>query len=439
VIVFSISTILNKHEVRFNTMQPVVVKKVGELACQMSSYLKELTATVVSCAEVSAPLQKGKTPASAASSAAASFEVVLSDTVLFPEGGGQPCDLGDISDVSVINVQRRGDTCVHTTTAPLAVGAEVRVVVDWPRRVDHMQHHTAQHLLTAVMERELGLPTMSWALSSPTCYIQLPTAKVEAADVLKVQTLCNRIIAARTAVSRVVYPSKADLPPSRSRGIPDDVTGPIRLIDIEGQDVCTCCGTHLENLAELRTVQLLHQEPKGNTCRLHFIAGDRVTSQFSELYDLTRSLIKELGTNQENVLAATQRRGVESSAGAKHVRKLLAELAPIVAERVVSDVKASSSSETPHFFLREDADMEFLTVIAEAAKVAVPNHVLVLGCGGGEGGQFMVIGPAEAVKDISAVVSGALEGKGGQSKAGFRGKGNMKLWKNAVKAFASYA
>ncbi|CUG86550.1 tRNA synthetase, putative [Bodo saltans] len=414
-------------------MQPAVVKKVGELACQMSSYLKELTATVISCSEA-AP-QKVK--AATAAPSVTSYEVILSDTVLFPEGGGQPCDLGNINEVQVTNVQRRGDTCVHTTAGPLAVGSEVRVVVDWPRRVDHMQHHTAQHLLTAVMERELGLPTMSWALSTPTCYIQLPTAKVEAADVLKVQTLCNQIISARTTVNRIVYPSKANLPPSRSRGIPDDVTGPIRLIDIEGQDVCTCCGTHLENLAELQTIQLLHQEPKGNTCRLHFIAGDRVTNQFGELYDLTRSLIKELGTNQENVLAATQRRGQEASAGTKQVRKLLSELAPIIAERVIADVKSSTTVNKPFFFHREDADAEFLTVIAEAAKVAVSERVLVLGCGGGEGGQFMVIGPVDAVKEVSTVVSGALEGKGGQSKAGFRGKGNMKLWKQAVKAFAA--
>lgn len=408
----------------------MVVKKVGELACQMSSYAKTLTATVVSCVEAQLKDPKGGVPA---------YEVVLSDTVLFPEGGGQPCDLGTINSTPVVNVQRRGDTCVHITTQPVEVGAVVEVTVNWRRRVDHMQHHTAQHLLTAIVERELGLPTMSWALSHPTCYIQLPTARVDAADVLKVQTLCNNSIAARTTVNRVVYPSKAELPPSRSRGIPEDVTGPIRLIDIEGHDVCTCCGTHLENLSELRMMQLLHQEPKGNTCRLHFIAGDRVSEQFGSLYDLTRSLIKELGTNQENILSTTQRRAAELTAANKQNRRLLAELAPVAADRVVGEMAAAASScgKEPHVYFREDADMDFLGVIAEAARKQFAERVLVLGCGIADAGQFMIVGPMDQVKDVAASVCSILEGKGGQSKAGFRGKGNMKLWKNVVKAFST--
>jgi Ser-tRNA(Ala) deacylase AlaX len=168
---------------------------VGALACQMKSYLKELTTTVISCTPVISSLvadkeaEKGKKaktsePASPTSEAAANaadpaspteFDIVFHNSVLFPEGGGQPHDTGVINgNIRVKKVRRVGDTCVVTTDQPLSPGQEAHMIVDWNRRQDHMQHHTAQHVLTAVVEEMLNLPTESWAMSSPTCYIQVP-------------------------------------------------------------------------------------------------------------------------------------------------------------------------------------------------------------------------------------------------------------------------
>jgi alanyl-tRNA synthetase/misacylated tRNA(Ala) deacylase len=407
---------------------------VGSLACQRNPFLRTLATKVLSCSTVTAAPKKGKP-----SDAPPTYEVVLDDNVLFPEGGGQPCDLGSIDGTAVSGVVRRGNTCVVQMPTPLTEGASVEAVVDWPRRVDHMQQHSGQHLLTAVVEKELGLPTESWALSQPFCCIQLKVASVPADAVARVERICNDMINSAIPVTCTTFPSRDAVPAARSRSIPSDVTGPIRLIDIEGVDSCTCCGTHVENLKQLGSVKLLHQESKGNTVRLFFVFGDRVTSYFGDMFTRERALMKELGTAPENLEGMAAKRGKDAAESAKVNRRLLAEVAALSAPAVVAEA-AAQPADKPFLYLREDGGMDFLGTMATALADEATRRVCVLACGAlnskASDGQFMLIGPSpDAVKDFAASTTGPLlEGKGGLSKQGYRGKCNMALWRAMVKA-----
>jgi alanyl-tRNA synthetase/misacylated tRNA(Ala) deacylase len=406
----------------------------------MSSYLRTLRTRVVSCAPATASSgvasKKAKGSAVPADDVPARlFDVVLADSVFFPEGGGQPCDLGTIDgQPCVVAVVRDGASCVIKSALAFEPGAEVDTAVDWPRRLDHMQHHSAQHLLTAIVERELQLPTESWSLTHPSCFIQLPAAAIAEADVRRVEAICNEYISSGTAVERRVFASREEVPESRSRAIPADVRGPIRIIDIAGVDCCTCCGTHVESLAALRMIKLLHQEPKGNTCKLHFVAGDRVDRMFTSMYARERRLVKELGTNAENIVAAVVRRGKESTDGEKQCRKLLAEVAALTAPALVAQALALPPGAV-FTFHREDVDMDFLAVVGEALSRSDGTRAALLGAGSdAANGQFLLLGPTEAVARLAPAVLAAVDGKGGQSRHGFRGKGNMKKWSAAVEA-----
>ena len=125
------------------------------LLCQVDSYLRETTAQVTAITQ----------------SSATTYAVTLSDTILFPEGGGQPCDHGTIAGLTVDNVQTdaKSQETLHTVhcsqpSLPFAVGDSVAVVLDWRRRFDHMQQHSGQHLITAVADLEFGFKTVSWSL-----------------------------------------------------------------------------------------------------------------------------------------------------------------------------------------------------------------------------------------------------------------------------------
>lgn len=137
----------------------------------------------------------------------------LSPIVAFPTGGGQPTDTGSIVPLDangspiesesafIREVVRRNLDAVHFVSKPFPTGSKVLVRVDMTRRTDLMSLHTAQHLLSAVLERDYGLDTISWSLQDypEPCYIELPRVPTPE-EIQKVQDRCNRVIHERREV-----------------------------------------------------------------------------------------------------------------------------------------------------------------------------------------------------------------------------------------------
>lgn len=130
--------------------------------------------------------------------------VICEDTILFPEGGGQPCDYGTINGEPVRSVVRRGNEAVHfvETNITFESGSDAKQILDWERRLDHMQQHSGQHLITELFDKEFSYDTTSWWLGSETSYIELNTKHVitrESLDVI--ENMANDIIRQGKAVS----------------------------------------------------------------------------------------------------------------------------------------------------------------------------------------------------------------------------------------------
>jgi alanyl-tRNA synthetase len=453
---------------------------VGALACQRDTFLRQLATSIISIAPAAihfttTSTNNNKTVASAEKS---QVEIVLQDTVLFPEGGGQPHDVGEIAllpakspKFKVVNVQRRQNTCVHfiefgtkeeqekfLSEQPLKVGDQVEVEVDWARRLDHSQHHSAQHLLTAITEQITGLPTDSWSLSHPTCNILLGRKELTADEVEKIEQKCNELIQANVPINTVTFQSKADVPAARSKGIPADVSGPIRMIDIGSDstnnktdtkvDTCLCCGTHMSSLGQLGMLKLLHQESKGNTVRLHFVVGERARKYFSEMYQRERALMKDYGRTPAELVEASELRSKALSASQKSEKKLKAELTGFLAPSIVT--QAQTPTEPPQavfIYHREDADNEMLLAFCEAlTKSGVTAQKMCVLVGGAlkQDGMLTIVGPSEnAVKEFSEKVFLPAVGngtKGNYVKGVFRGK-FMNIatgWKDFLKSKPCY-
>ena len=106
---------------------------------------------------------------------------VLADSILYPEGGGQPPDHGFLGEVAVIDVQKAGGEVRHYLAGPAAPG-QARLRLQWPRRFDHMQQHTGQHLLTAVARDRFGWETTAFHLGEEVSDIELDVAQVTPAE-----------------------------------------------------------------------------------------------------------------------------------------------------------------------------------------------------------------------------------------------------------------
>lgn len=132
------------------------------------------------------------------------YNVICEDTILFPEGGGQPCDYGTINGKNVRSVIRQGSQAVHfvESAEPFCVGEPVKQCLDWDRRLDHMQQHSGQHLITALFDKEFKYDTTSWWLGSDTSYIELGTSHLisrESLDLIEYKV--NELIREGKAVS----------------------------------------------------------------------------------------------------------------------------------------------------------------------------------------------------------------------------------------------
>ncbi|KAB0397701.1 hypothetical protein E2I00_019150, partial [Balaenoptera physalus] len=341
----------------------------------------DFTTTVVSCspAELQTEGSNGK------KEVLSGFHVVLEDTLLFPEGGGQPDDRGTINDISVLRVTRRGAQADHFTQTPLTPGTEVQVRVDWERRFDHMQQHSGQHLITAVADHLFGLKTTSWELGRLRSVIELDSPSVTAEQVAAIEQSVNEKIRDRLPVYvRELSLDDPGVEQVRGRGLPDDHAGPIRVVTIKSVDSNMCCGTHVSNLSDLQVD--LH-EPFSCRCG----AEDHVEA------------VKKL-QNSSKLLQ-------------KNNLNLLRDLAVHIAHSLRNSPDWGGVV-TLH---RKEGDSEFMNIIAN--EIGSEETLLFLTVGEEKGaGLFLLAGPAEAVETLAPRVAEVLEGKGAGKKGRFQGK-----------------
>lgn len=216
--------------------------------------------------------------------------MICENTILFPEGGGQPCDYGTINGQPVRSVVRKGSTAVHFVESPTSFeeGAEVQQHLDWARRLDHMQQHSGQHLITALFDREFKYDTTSWSLGSSVSHIQLSTPHLisrESLDLIERQA--NDLIREGRPVSvLLVDPEVAqEFQDARApRGLPKDHEGLARVVRIEGIESNMCCGTHVSNLSQLQCIKLLYAEKVKTNVLVYFVVGERALRKLGEVF-----------------------------------------------------------------------------------------------------------------------------------------------------------
>ena len=301
---------------------------------------------------------------------------VLEDTILYPEGGGQPTDAGALSGVPVLEVQSVEGGIRHYLGAPVAPGP-VTVKLDWPRRYDHMQQHTAQHLLSAVAADHFGWVTTSFHLGQERSDIELDVASIAEGEIGNLEELVMaEIRAARpVTIQRLSAEEYAELD-VRSRGLPPDHSGDVRLVEIEGVDVTTCGGTHLRSTAEIETIKLLSTEKMRGGSRLHWVAGGRVRRLLAAHENRAAELRRLLETSDEELIEVAGAKLERLKDGERHSRALEAKLADALAARLGD---SSGSVVEAHV---DGAEASLLRLIARRLAERAPAKAALLTASG---------------------------------------------------------
>jgi len=349
--------------------------------------------------------------------------VRLAETPFYPEGGGQPADRGAIDGIAVLDVRARGAEVLHFVERPLPAGRGVVAEVDFSRRLDHCQQHTAQHALTALLLRRHGRRTTAFHLGESYTAIEITGAVPTETTLREWEAELNAEVRRDPPVrARWVEPEAlADLP-VRSRGLPEGHTGPVRLVEIEGLDLNTCGGTHVARLGELQLVHLLDAAPARGGVRLRFLAGARVLHRLHAMRAIEAELKARLGTSPEELGPVLDKWQAERQRLARRVRELEAEQA----ERVAAELAALPGPRLGRFL--PGAGAERLRAVAEAVIERRPEAVVALIGEEGDPPQaclWVQSGP-QGPPDVSTIgtrLRDRLGAKGGGRGRTFQGRG----------------
>lgn len=375
--------------------------------------------------------------------------VYLDRTAFYPTSGGQPHDEGILNGARVVDVIDEGEQIAHVLDAPLTVSppAVVSGEIDWSRRYDHMQQHTGQHLLSAVLDDAHGLRTLSVHFGPTTSTLDVAdsggSANVLAADALvNIEMRANEVVAEARPVS-VTFEDADSVAGLRK---PSERDGILRIVTIEGIDRSACGGTHVATTAAIGPVLLRRQERVRQGLRIEFVCGDRairrarrdleilsqIARSFSNSLDETAELVARQTTELGELQAANRR--LSESLAAYRAAELHSAATPrdnglrIVVERVGAGadsaralalafaslsrgVLIAAGHTPPTVLLATSADSGL-----EAGSLLRPLLERVGGRGGGSARLAQGSAPsAEAVDRVVEWLTSPSMGSGGQS------------------------
>jgi alanyl-tRNA synthetase len=336
-------------------------------------------------------------------------KVYLDRTAFYPSSGGQPHDLGWLSGEPVIEVVDEGDRIAHVVSQGVPTGP-VKGKIEWPRRYDHMQQHTGQHLLSAVLIGLFGFQTLSFHMGDEVSTVELATKEIGENQIDEAETQANELARGGGAV-HIGFEDTERAEGLRKRS---QRPGQLRIVEIEGVDKSACGGTHVRRLPETLPLQIRKREKVRGNVRLEFVCGWRATRRAKQDFRVVQELARQSAASIDRLpdyLAALKQRLSE----AEKERQRLAET---VARREGGEAYAATqpSSDGMRRVLWE-VEQIGETVRAKALAYTAGAQSLVLVLGKQPAGILIACSPDSGI-DAGAILKqtlGEFGGRGGGS------------------------
>lgn len=264
------------------------------------------------------------------------YDVILDKTLFYPEGGGQPADMGILGGVKVLDVHEKNDSITHTAEQPLEIGAEVEGEIDWARRFDLMQNHSGEHILSGVICAQYGCDNVGFHMGKESITIDLNT-KIPAEDLPWLEEKANEAIWRNVPVG-IRYPEKAELDAMEYRS-KKELEGAVRIVNVGEYDCCACCGTHVRFAGEIGQIKIIGaQNYKGGT-RLELLCGTRALRDSRRKNDITAEIGRFLSVPAEKTDAAVKNLLAERDTMAQAMSQLKWNYFTLQAEQISAETE----------------------------------------------------------------------------------------------------
>lgn len=348
------------------------------------SFLQQFTATVLACQ----PVQGG-------------WAAVLDATAFYPEGGGQPADRGVLGGAQVLDVQEQGGVITHILSAAIQPGQPVQGQIDFARRLDLMQQHTGEHILSGTLHRLFGAENVGFHIGGD--HVTMDTSvEIPPEGIAEAERQANAVIWADAPVL-AQYPTPQALAGMAYRS-KKAIDGPVRIVSIPGADVCACCGTHLKTAGQVGLIKVIEwQRYKGGT-RLTVVCGCRALADFAqkqaELVDIRALLSAKPG----RIAQAAHRLAGELEAQ----KQRAAALEQALFAQLAAGVQPGSSAVLYQPGLGQDSLRTLCLTLAPKAQT-----LCAVFSPGGQGLAYALAWPGRDVRPVCKALNEALGGRGG--------------------------
>jgi len=341
--------------------------------------------------------------------------VTLDRTAFYPTGGGQPSDTGTLNGLRVVECiddEEEGVLHVIQGRAP-DVGTLVKGRVDWLRRLDHMQQHTGQHILSQAFVKLFKAPTRSFRVLEESCEIDVDLDTPAEEVIERAVELANNVIWENRVItiSRVTPEEASELPlrkaPARE--------GDLRLIDIEGFDLTPCGGTHAYQTGEVGMIAVRSWERAKGLTRIEFVAGMRALADYRRANKSARAIAGLFSAGRDDIPELAARAIEENKHLHRRVRTLEEIAARVEAEELLAAATMTNGRERIVSKVFDNRDAESLKQLA-LSLISHPSMIALLGSRDSEAARLVFARSPDASGDMNVLMRDAcakLDGRGG--------------------------
>ena len=324
--------------------------------------------------------------------------VILGESYFYPTGGGQEHDTGMLGEARVIDVIRDEQTgdVLHVVDRDVEPGP-VSATIDRERRVRHMQHHTAQHLLSGCFDRLLGLETLSSHISGDTpTSIDFPDVELTDAQIAEVEDLAHEIIFQDRAVKSYFVPhAEIESVPLR---LPPKVEAEVRVVEIDGFDYSACGATHLPSTGMIGMLKIVKTERQNQKRRIYFVAGYQALDVLRDYHATITALAEGLSVGPQDVAEAVTRQVDDLKAAQREAESLRLTLLGYEA----GDLAAQAETVGPYRLVKAKFEGRLVEEIQSLAKEFLDMERVIALLAGRAEEKFTLVTACSQGVDLSA-------------------------------------
>ena len=336
------------------------------------SYLKEFTATVISCE----PFGER-------------WAVILDKTAFFPEAGGQPSDKGTLSNAAVLDVQiDKNGVITHICDTPLC--GDVYGTVDFARRFVFMQNHTGEHIISGIVHKLYGLDNIGFHLSEDAFVTLDFNGDLTRTQLDDIEMRANRVVWNGAAV-RAYYPAEEELKTISYRS-KKELDGDIRIVSIDGCDVCACCAPHVKDASAVGVIKLLDTEKMHGGTRIVMKCGEWALCDYRDKYKNIAGISAITSAKQQDTADAVEKLYNQLTAEKQRTSALK--------RRLISEMVKTADRDRNAFF-EDGLDIKELQLFADGLYKAYGGIKGVFSPAG-DGYGFAICGGADELDNFFA-------------------------------------